>query len=194
MTSNAMQPTQHTSDTNTRDIKPWHRQFWPWFLIALPGSVIIACVITAVIALRHDDSRVVVNYYKEGLAINQRLNADRTAQQLGLQAQLQIDADGHVMLRLDGAQQLNAEQTAPARLQLQLIHPLDNQRDQTLLLEHVGADEYVGQLATVPDGRWHLQLDDPADPRWRLRTDTQFDAGSTSNKLTMRADAAPTNR
>lgn len=27
-------------DTNVRrriDTKPWYRQFWPWFLIALPG-------------------------------------------------------------------------------------------------------------------------------------------------------------
>ncbi len=175
---------QTDNDTAT----PWHRQFWPWFLIALPGSVVIACIVTAVLALRHDDSRVVDNYYKEGLAINQQLGADRTAQQLGLQAQLRFDADGSVALRLGD------ELTPPAQLQLQLIHPLDSDRDLTLRLEHLGGNEYAGQLAAVPDGRWHLHLGDPADNRWRLRDNVMLGAGSATLTLRADADATPENR
>jgi hypothetical protein len=37
---------------------PWHRQFWPWFLIALPACALIASSITCVIALRHADEMV----------------------------------------------------------------------------------------------------------------------------------------
>ncbi|HEY3488245.1 MAG TPA: FixH family protein [Gammaproteobacteria bacterium] len=37
---------------------PWYRQFWPWFLIALPASALIASSITCVIALRHADEVV----------------------------------------------------------------------------------------------------------------------------------------
>ncbi len=29
----------------------WYRQFWPWFLIALPGTVVIACFITIFLAV-----------------------------------------------------------------------------------------------------------------------------------------------
>ena len=29
------------------DDGPWYRQPWPWILIALPASVVIACAITA---------------------------------------------------------------------------------------------------------------------------------------------------
>lgn len=32
---------------------PWYKQFWPWFLIALPGSVVIASFITIGIAVEN---------------------------------------------------------------------------------------------------------------------------------------------
>ena len=183
---------------NGEPVTPWHRQFWPWFLIVLLSVVFIACVITAVLALTHDDSRVVDDYYKDGLAINQQLNADHTAQQLGLQAQLQFDRDGSVALQLSG------DLPAPAQLRLQLIHPLDSSRDQTLLLDaigahaadaeplHVAGHDYAGQLTAAPSGRWHLLLDDPADARWRLRAERQLDANGST--LTLRADATKSSR
>ena len=31
------------------DLLPWYRQFWPWFLIALPGTVVVAAIGTLVI-------------------------------------------------------------------------------------------------------------------------------------------------
>lgn len=33
--------------------KPWYKQFWPWFLIALPGSVVIASLFTVTLAVQH---------------------------------------------------------------------------------------------------------------------------------------------
>ncbi|MFT7320700.1 FixH family protein, partial [Congregibacter sp.] len=33
--------------------EPWYQQFWPWFLIALPGSVVIAGLSTLYIANRY---------------------------------------------------------------------------------------------------------------------------------------------
>ena len=35
------------------DTKPWYKQFWPWFLISLPGSVVIACMFTISLAIKH---------------------------------------------------------------------------------------------------------------------------------------------
>lgn len=34
-----------------RNKKPWFKQFWPWFLISLPGSVVIASMVTISIAI-----------------------------------------------------------------------------------------------------------------------------------------------
>lgn len=37
---------------------PWYRQFWPWFLIALPALALLAGSITWSIAARHADAVV----------------------------------------------------------------------------------------------------------------------------------------
>ena len=34
------------------DPTPWYRQFWPWFLIAMPGTVVIASMVTLYLALQ----------------------------------------------------------------------------------------------------------------------------------------------
>ncbi len=38
---------------------PWYRQFWPWFIIALPASAVIASFITLWLAVSHPDHLVV---------------------------------------------------------------------------------------------------------------------------------------
>ncbi|MEQ8516343.1 MAG: FixH family protein, partial [Chromatocurvus sp.] len=44
--------------------EPWYRQFWPWFLIVLPGTVVVASIATLIIAVRGSDDLVVDEYYK----------------------------------------------------------------------------------------------------------------------------------
>jgi hypothetical protein len=38
---------------------PWYRQFWPWFIIALPASVVIASFYTLWLAISNPDHLVV---------------------------------------------------------------------------------------------------------------------------------------
>jgi hypothetical protein len=38
---------------------PWYKQFWPWFIIALPASVVIASFVTLWIAISNPDHLVV---------------------------------------------------------------------------------------------------------------------------------------
>src|SRR4030095_5889909 len=54
----------------------WYRDPWPWFLIAGPLVVVIACMATTVIAVRSDDGVVAGDYYKRGLLVNQQLPKD----------------------------------------------------------------------------------------------------------------------
>ena len=42
-----------------QDVKPWYRQFWPWFLICLPASAVIASLYTVSLAVRTTDSLIV---------------------------------------------------------------------------------------------------------------------------------------
>ncbi len=37
------------------DTKPWYRQFWPWFLIALPLTSVVASFVTLWIAVTDAD-------------------------------------------------------------------------------------------------------------------------------------------
>lgn len=45
----------------------WYRQFWPWVLIALPSSVVIASFVTLAIILEHPDPEVKNAPQKHGL-------------------------------------------------------------------------------------------------------------------------------
>lgn len=38
---------------------PWYRQFWPWFIIALPASAVVAGIITFWLAVSNPDHVVV---------------------------------------------------------------------------------------------------------------------------------------
>jgi len=57
------------------DDLPWYRQFWPWFIIALPASAVIASFISLWLAISHPD-QLVVNDEEY-----QRLRSELKAQQ-----------------------------------------------------------------------------------------------------------------
>jgi hypothetical protein len=50
---------QHNLKTPTGDIEPWYKQFWPWFIIALPASVVVASFFTLWLAVTNPDHLVV---------------------------------------------------------------------------------------------------------------------------------------
>ena len=46
-------------NTQNNPVTPWYRQFWPWFIIALPASAVVASFITLWIAISNPDQVVV---------------------------------------------------------------------------------------------------------------------------------------
>lgn len=141
--------------------KPWYREPWPWFLISLPATAVIAGLATVWIAATDADGLVVGDYYKAGLAINQVLARDEAARERGLSASLQTE-DGSLELTLGG--RLGAY---PERLALMLAHPTRAGMDRSLMLHHAGAGRYRAALPALPAGKWHAQLSDEAST-WRL--------------------------
>lgn len=54
----AGQQQQHTNLLPGEGV-PWYKQFWPWFIIALPASVVVASFITLWLAISNPDPLVV---------------------------------------------------------------------------------------------------------------------------------------
>lgn len=152
----------------TMDSKPWYRQFWPWFLIVLPGTVVVAGLSTVVIAVRHADNLVVDEYYKEGLAINRKLSLDRHAAEQGITARLAMGGS-RIMVQLP----LGLDRY-PSELQLLLQHPTDREQDLRLVLANQGAGHYTQTLDAPLSGRWYITLksvtgDTAEADDWRLK-------------------------
>ena len=139
---------------------PWYRQFWPWFLILLPGTAVVASLYTLIIANQYADDLVVDDYYKEGLAINRQLKRQNEARVLELKAiftsqQRQLD------IQLEGP--IEASQ-----LRLLLSHTMESDQDFAVPLQQVGRGHYRVLLPQVLQGRWHWTLDEGVSSHWRL--------------------------
>jgi len=52
------QPGKYKQDPPVQDL-PWYRQFWPWFIIALPAAAVIASFFTLWLAISNPDYVVV---------------------------------------------------------------------------------------------------------------------------------------
>ena len=116
--------------------KPWYREPWPWFLMSLPTTAVIAGLTTVWIAYQSADGLVVGDYYKAGLAVNQTLAREDTARALGITATLNTE---HGVLTLSLAGKLK---TYPEQLILTLAHPTRQGMDQILTLHHAGSGHY----------------------------------------------------
>lgn len=143
------------------DTLPWYRQAWPWALIALPASAVIAGVITLVLAIQSPNALVVDDYYKQGLAINQQKQRIAAADGMGLTGLLRYDGQ-RMQVELNKA-------VVPAGqvLQLQVIHATRAELDHTLTLQPRGK-HFEAALPGLINGSWYLRLR-PQDQTWEIR-------------------------
>lgn len=169
---------------NTQAETPWYRQPWPWFLIALPATAVIAGIATLIIAARGFDGPVAADYYKQGLAINDEVARAQLARDLGLEARIELSgiADGdRVRVELDARRALPPE----AAVRLRLVHPGRPGADRTAVLSRQGIDAdnrravFVGSLQTAAPASayagpvsWQVILE---SREWRI--DDSFTAG-----------------
>jgi len=160
------------------DSLPWYKQFWPWFLISLPASVVIAAMVTIVIAIRTDDGLVSDDYYREGLAVHKHAASTARARELGIVARVDY-------LPQAGRLRIHLNQPLPAgsrSMVLRVTHPTLPGQDQEIALTLLAKDVLGGQLTPLGPAHWKLRLH-PADKAWRIEgrlklpvtTSTQLD-------------------
>lgn len=158
-------PTQNATAVQA----PWYRQFWPWFIIALPATIVVASVYMLVLANQYADDLVVDDYYKEGLAINQQLERDLQARQLGLQAQLFVNGTDSRQINVQLRGTIHVGQ-----LQLRLSHPIEASADRILILKRISDQNYMGQMSSPLSGSWYWVLDAGEQSTWRLTGEQYF--------------------
>lgn len=150
------------------DTKPWYRQFWPWFIIALPASAVVGGLTTVWIAMQTSDSLVVQSEDGVRNASDRRIAAERFASELGLAALLDINATTGTIRAVMRSGDLD---DVPPSLSLELSHPAFADRDVALTLSKAlpdadGNPVWVGHFVTVPEGRYYAVL--RAGEAWRL--------------------------
>lgn len=159
--------------------KSWYKQFWPWFLIFLPGSVVIASMVTIFLAVQGADSLVSDDYYKQGKLINKNLSKIEYAKKIGLSGDLSIK-DKRLQLNVNLKEK---SIKLPPVLKMFFIHPASSDKDlSVILIESTGikpaeSKRIVGENYTskknaelvkkISEGAWYVRLQ-PLDKVWQL--------------------------
>lgn len=161
------------------DTKPWYRQFWPWFIIALPAASVVGGLTTVWISLQTTDSLVVQSNDGMQIVAERRIEAEQLARELQLLARIDIDTRSGAVT---AAIPVGKLQTAPASLQLEFSHPAFADRDQRIALNRAPPDAagnpvWSGHFASVPAGRWYVSLASNED--WRLSAEWQGESQIT---------------
>jgi hypothetical protein len=142
------------NDSDPRAGLPWYRYFWPWFIVVLLSTTVIAGIVTVIIAFSHRDSLVSESWYENGEQINRRIAFERNATRRSIRAELRVDdATGEVRLDLTGE-----GVGSVLALALELSHPTRASSDQTISLVRSDAGAFRGQLAAKLSGRWYATL------------------------------------
>lgn len=144
------------------DTKPWHRQFWPWFLIFLPFTSIVAGFTLLYFALDGADGMVIDDYYKVGRAYNRNLERDQRAEAQGIRGQLTVSADGIADLVLLSNTPLNE-----VALNLTLMHPTERDLDQVLPLVQGMQGTWSANVGQISRAQWYVRVEDQAET-WRI--------------------------
>ncbi|MGY5449359.1 FixH family protein [Agarivorans sp. MS3-6] len=145
----------------------WYKQFWPWFLIALPMAAVVASLFTFYIAATTNNDMVVESYYKKGKAINADLSLVETAKSLGITASLAQSEQGLV---LSMALPKGAE-NQPLKIELAHKTLAKNDRSYVVTADAKGLYRFGDDLNE--NGRWFIRIS-PMDGSWRLQEDLQL--------------------
>ncbi|WP_434360761.1 FixH family protein [Parasalinivibrio latis] len=141
--------------------KPWYKQFWPWFLIILPLSVVVASISTFVVFSNNKVSLVAEDYYKKGKGINLDLSKLRTADAMGVKASAFVTDDEITVVLDKGALKafptlsvLFQHRTLPDRDIQKMVNPDVSGQYRILLEEPIIGPWYI-EIAPFK-GEWIL--------------------------------------
>ncbi|MDH5925438.1 FixH family protein [Vibrio lentus] len=148
-------------------VKPWYKQFWPWFLIALPATVVIWTIMTVIVFTQNSVDLVTEDYYKKGKGINVDISKVNIAKELGLAASVN-EKGNSVIITLDKGKLDHF----PA-ISAMFVHRTLPDRDFTQLLTADASGNYTLTLDHEMQGPWFIELS-PHDSEWLVQGRMNF--------------------
>jgi hypothetical protein len=156
--------------TDTNENQGNWNQPWLWFTLApLILSVVLGLTMLN-ISFHIQDGLVTDEYSKEGLAINERIEKEEKAKELGLTANIQISQEsGELYLELNGKLDVY-----PDTLILEIIHPIIKDQDAKVVLTRTGASNYTGMPQVILDSKRYIRLHELHNEQWVLKGEITF--------------------
>ncbi|CAM3680307.1 FixH family protein [Vibrio aquimaris] len=148
-------------------VKPWYKQFWPWFLIILPMTVVVWTIITVIVFSNNSVSLVTEDYYKKGKAINIDISKINVARDLELSATVSSE-NNDIVISFNKGQLKHY----PAITAL-FAHRTLPDRDFTKLLTSDAGGQYRLTLDKSLQGPWFIELA-PHDDQWLIQGRVTF--------------------
>lgn len=148
-------------------VKPWYKQFWPWFLIALPLTVVVAAFITLSISIKNSPSLVTEDYYKKGKGINIDISKVNAAKDLNLKANIVSDGSD-IIIQFDKGNMPHF----PA-LSAMFAHRTLADKDFRQLVTSDASGNYRIKLENAIEGPWFIELT-PHDKAWLIQGRVNF--------------------
>jgi len=150
----------------TLSTTPWYKQFWPWFLIFLPLTAVVAGITTFIIAQNNQPELVSSNSYKEGLAININKKLQSNAKKIGITDEVFVGPTTFTL-------HLTGLKSQLAYIQLKLRHSTISQHDKTLKLIRISDGVFQAPFILPIEGKWYLTIHDP-DNTWEIYKSQQL--------------------
>lgn len=144
------------------ETRPWFREPMVWLVIALPLSAVVMGISMYYLAWKTRDGLVVDDYYQKGKEINQLLERDRRAADLGLNGRLALDA----VTQTVQVEITSTKAALPSKIGLRWLHGTRAGFDHTQELAMQSSGHYRAALPVLPPGHWYVQVE---AQDWRLQ-------------------------
>ncbi|MCA1767401.1 MAG: FixH family protein [Idiomarina sp.] len=142
--------------------QPWYKQFWPWFLISLPVTVMIVCGVIIYLSISQGNfSMVVDDYYKRGKTINAIIEHVEEAQRRNISFEFTAD-QGRFTLKYASGQpdELSA-------LRVYFVHTTQAEKDFSRVLTVAADDTYRADIPQDIKGKWTITVE-PYNKVWKV--------------------------
>lgn len=148
----------------------WYQE--PWMLLVIGVPVVAICwgMVILTLAITGKDSLVSDSYYKDGMAYTENREYRDKAKRLQLTATLTYN-DGEIKANIKGYLD-----DLPTFLQIQLIHPTLETEDETVMLQRMPNNDYLGLANSEHIGKRKLWLFSP-EQEWMIKDEALIENG-----------------